>query len=464
MWIITPAGVVIASATQSGMLCVTRMNSIVNGPIVTTSRGLTVLSRSLRVDLVLVELRLDERERHRGAVDRAVEERQHVRHRADVILVAVRQHERLDLVAPRLDVGHVGNDQIDAELIGIREHDAGVDEDRGVLPRHRHHVHAELADAAQWDDLERRRSHVRHGGLIHSEPSVTAANLTVRPVSRSRERCPLAGRAVSRSSGRWEKTCKPGRLNDLRENYSTARERRAISSMVSASGRSRPSTSRALKEFGRRAAEGVGDGPKRVGERLPPLQKDAADDALEDAAVADVDCRRAETEAHDGGRHLRRRPEGAGWQREQLLDVCGQRDLDREHAVLLASRLRDQPVRDLLLEHQRRVGQEPPVVRGVRAGRTESATPRCTGGCRRPGAAARSPRSASTEIDVEEVRPGRRRRFWICSCCKQAAARSRSISIATTRPARVPPAAASARRGRARSRETCRPWLRGAHR
>ena len=30
-----PTGVVIASATQSGMLCVTRMNSIVNGPTVT---------------------------------------------------------------------------------------------------------------------------------------------------------------------------------------------------------------------------------------------------------------------------------------------------------------------------------------------------------------------------------------------------------------------------------------------
>ena len=30
-----------ASATQSGMLCVTRMNSIANGPTVTRSRGRT---------------------------------------------------------------------------------------------------------------------------------------------------------------------------------------------------------------------------------------------------------------------------------------------------------------------------------------------------------------------------------------------------------------------------------------
>ncbi len=38
-------GQVIASAMQSGMLCVTRMNSTVSGPIVTVSRGPTGFSR-----------------------------------------------------------------------------------------------------------------------------------------------------------------------------------------------------------------------------------------------------------------------------------------------------------------------------------------------------------------------------------------------------------------------------------
>jgi len=51
-----------------------------------------------------------------------------------MILVAVSEDERLDLVASRLDVGHVRNDQIDTQLIGIRKHHAGVDEDGGVLP------------------------------------------------------------------------------------------------------------------------------------------------------------------------------------------------------------------------------------------------------------------------------------------------------------------------------------------
>ena len=160
-----------ASATQSGMLCVTRMNSIVNGPIVTVVARLDRLQPVAGVDAVLLELRLDQRQRQRRAVHRAVEERQHVRHGADVILVAVRQDQRLDLAAPRLEVGQVGDDQVDAEQIGVGEHDAGVDEDGRVLPRDGHHVHAELAEAAKRHDLERRRRHVRYGGLIHSEPS-----------------------------------------------------------------------------------------------------------------------------------------------------------------------------------------------------------------------------------------------------------------------------------------------------
>jgi hypothetical protein len=124
------------------------------------------------VDAVFLQLRFDQRQGERRAVDRAVEQRHHVRHAADVILVPVREDQRLHLAAARLDVGHVGNDQIDAELIRLGKHDAGVDEDGRVLPRDRHHVHAELAQAPQWDHFERCRRHVRYSGLIHSMPSV----------------------------------------------------------------------------------------------------------------------------------------------------------------------------------------------------------------------------------------------------------------------------------------------------
>ncbi len=112
-----------------------------------------------RADLraVLLELRLEERERQLRAVDRAVEVPEHVRHRADVVLVPVRQHQRLDAVALQ-QRPHVRDDQIDAEQVRLGEHDAGVHEDRRVAAGDEHHVHAELAEPAERDQFERRRA------------------------------------------------------------------------------------------------------------------------------------------------------------------------------------------------------------------------------------------------------------------------------------------------------------------
>ena len=61
--------------------------------------------------------------------------RQHVRHGADVVLVAVRQHERGD--APPAAAGSVrsGMIRVDAEQLRVREHHAGVDHDRACRPR-----------------------------------------------------------------------------------------------------------------------------------------------------------------------------------------------------------------------------------------------------------------------------------------------------------------------------------------
>ena len=136
------------------MLCVTRMNSIWNGP---TDHGVARLHRhesAGRVEAVLVELGLHERQRQRRAVNRTVDERQHVGHRPDVILVAVRQDQRLDLAAARLEIGQVGDDQVDAGQIGLGEHRAGVDDDGRLPTRDGHHVQAELAEAAERHDVD----------------------------------------------------------------------------------------------------------------------------------------------------------------------------------------------------------------------------------------------------------------------------------------------------------------------
>ena len=70
-----------------------------------------------------------------------------------MILVAVRQHER-GRAALLLQIGQVRDDAVHAEQVGIREHDAGVDDDGRVTPGERQHVHAELAEAAERHDFE----------------------------------------------------------------------------------------------------------------------------------------------------------------------------------------------------------------------------------------------------------------------------------------------------------------------
>ena len=94
VWTIMPTGVWMASARQSGMLCVTRRNSISNGPTCTRSRGRTACSRPRRSILCSSNFGSTQRQRQRRC-RRPVPSTQvdDVGHGADVILVAVREHE-----------------------------------------------------------------------------------------------------------------------------------------------------------------------------------------------------------------------------------------------------------------------------------------------------------------------------------------------------------------------------------
>ena len=127
-------------------------------------------ARSMRHP-VLVELGLDERQRQRRAVERAVDEGQHVGDRADVVFVAMRQYESLDLAASRRQIGEVRDDQVDAGQFGVGEHRTGVDDDGGVSTRDRHHVEAELAEAAKRHHIDRQctRGAVRRSQTVHEQ-------------------------------------------------------------------------------------------------------------------------------------------------------------------------------------------------------------------------------------------------------------------------------------------------------
>ena len=119
----------------------------------------------------VLELRFDERHREGGAVHRSLHIRQHVRNRADVILVTVGQYERGDPVL--LELPQIRDDQIDAEEFRLREHDAGVDKHRRLAARDEQHVHAEFSEPAERDQFERRNVRRQWFVSSHRLQSVT---------------------------------------------------------------------------------------------------------------------------------------------------------------------------------------------------------------------------------------------------------------------------------------------------
>ena len=63
--------------------------------------------------------------------------------------------ERLDVGAALLEVGDVGDDEVDAEHLLVGEHQAAVDDDDVVAVLEHVHVLADLAHPAERDDPER---------------------------------------------------------------------------------------------------------------------------------------------------------------------------------------------------------------------------------------------------------------------------------------------------------------------
>ena len=114
------------------------------------------------VELVLLDLVAEEAAGEGRGVDRHARELgQDVRQRADVVLVGVGDEEGLDLVLVLLEVGDVGDDEIDPEHLLVGEHQPAVDHDDVVAVLEHVHVLADLADAAERDDAK------RDGGISH---------------------------------------------------------------------------------------------------------------------------------------------------------------------------------------------------------------------------------------------------------------------------------------------------------
>jgi hypothetical protein len=94
---------------------------------------------------VLFELALDEGEGELSSVDRDVELGKDPGQAADVVLVAVGEHDGANLVAILGEVGDVGYNDIDTEELLFRKHQAGIDHDDVIVPTQGEAVHPELA-------------------------------------------------------------------------------------------------------------------------------------------------------------------------------------------------------------------------------------------------------------------------------------------------------------------------------
>ena len=51
------------------------------------------------------------------------------------------------------EIGNVGDNNVDAQQLGLGKHETGIDDDDVVCPAKRQAVHSEFAQTAEGDDL-----------------------------------------------------------------------------------------------------------------------------------------------------------------------------------------------------------------------------------------------------------------------------------------------------------------------
>ena len=180
---------------MSGIECERWISSSSKGPSLHLLPRRQLLQRRV-AELVLVELGADHADRQQAAVDhrRHADLAQHVGQRADVVLVAVGEDDRLDVVGAVAQVGEVGQDEVDPEHLGGREHQAGVDDDDPAVVLDDGHVLADLPQPA-----ERQHAELAWHELLSSRlsPASEADALERRPASR-----PAARRRPATSGSR----------------------------------------------------------------------------------------------------------------------------------------------------------------------------------------------------------------------------------------------------------------------
>jgi len=104
---------------------------------------------SVRLDAVLFELRLNERERERRTDQGDVlAQAQEIGNSTDVVFVAVREHNSENVIEAITDRAEIGQDQVDTWLVLLGEQHATVDDQELAVDFERRHVSADFAETA----------------------------------------------------------------------------------------------------------------------------------------------------------------------------------------------------------------------------------------------------------------------------------------------------------------------------
>src|SRR3569833_1957785 len=155
-----------------------------------------------RIDPVLAQLGADQGEGEPGADQRDVPAQpQQVGHGADVVLVPVGQDDGDDVTEAVLEDAEVGQDQVDAGLLGLREEHPAVDDQQLALELEHGHVPADLAEAAEGHDPESALGQPR--GCLHVEVQLDDAHDRLIPAFLTGQPLRLPGRRAAAPPARW---------------------------------------------------------------------------------------------------------------------------------------------------------------------------------------------------------------------------------------------------------------------
>ena len=116
--------------------------------------------RGLVEQVMLFKIALDVGQGELGGVDGNLELGEDPGQAADVVHVAVGEDDGADMRLVFNQVGDIGDNDIHAQQLRLREHQPGVDHDNVVFPAEREAVHAELAEAAEGNDFQFFRLHL----------------------------------------------------------------------------------------------------------------------------------------------------------------------------------------------------------------------------------------------------------------------------------------------------------------